>query len=136
MRTPHKMTEGRFQSRRIMRLDVIDGDILPGEIADVLPAGNFFEHQQPDLVAGIEKVARLRIMRRAHDVAVEILAQNDGVATLNACRHGLSNPWKGLMSIQAAQLDDRAIEREALRREARLAETDASRFVVEQFGAA
>jgi len=40
--------------------DVIDGDVLPGQIANVLPAGNLFEHKQADLIAGIEEVARLR----------------------------------------------------------------------------
>jgi hypothetical protein len=63
---------------------VVDGDVLPGLVADVLPAGNLFEHQQADLVAGIEKMARLRIVRGAHDVAVQILAQDVGIAALDA----------------------------------------------------
>ena len=36
--------------------DVVDGDVLPGKIADVLPAGNLFEDQESDLVAGVEEV--------------------------------------------------------------------------------
>lgn len=42
--------------------DVIDGDLLPRFIADMLPAGHLFEYQEADLVAAIEKMTRLRIM--------------------------------------------------------------------------
>jgi hypothetical protein len=37
--------------------DVIDGRILPSLVADMLPSGDFFEYQETDLVAAIEKVA-------------------------------------------------------------------------------
>ena len=67
-------------------VDVVDGDILPALIADMLPAGNLFQHQQADLVAGVEEVARLRIVRRADDVALQIFAQDDGVLPLHAAR--------------------------------------------------
>ena len=116
--------------------DVVHGDVLPGRIADVLPAGNLLEDQQTDLVAGVEEVARLRVVRGAHDIAVKVLAQDDGVAALHASGHGLSDPGESLMAVEAAQLDDGAVEREALRREARLAEADAARVVVEQICAA
>ena len=62
--------------------DVVDGDVFPGLVANVLPAGNFFQHQQADFVAGVEKMARLRIVRGAHDVAVQFVAENVGVAAL------------------------------------------------------
>src|SRR5580704_3994487 len=42
--------------------DVIDRDVLPRMIADVLPARNLFEHKQANLVAGVEKVVRLRVV--------------------------------------------------------------------------
>ncbi len=73
--------------------DVVDGDLLPGLVADVLPAGNLFEHQQADLVAAIEEVARLRIVRGADDVAVQIVAQDVGV--LRCTRAGMAWPTKG-----------------------------------------
>jgi hypothetical protein len=92
----------------------------------VLPAGNLFEHQQADLVAGVEEVARLRIVRGADDVALQVLAQDDGVLALHAGGHGLAHPGEGLMAVEAAQLDDFAVEREALRREAGFAEADAA----------
>jgi len=33
--------------------DVINGDQLPGLVADVLPAGNLFEDEKADFVASI-----------------------------------------------------------------------------------
>ena len=113
MRTPQRMMDGWFQSRRIMRLDVVDGKVFPCLVADVLPTGNLLEHQQSDLIAGIEEMARLRIVRGADDIALQVLAQNDGVTALDAGRHGLADPREGLMAIQAAQLDDRAVELES-----------------------
>ena len=35
---------------------VANGDVLPRLVADVLPAGDLFEHQQAEFVAGIEEV--------------------------------------------------------------------------------
>ena len=65
-------------------------------------------------------------MRGADDVALEILAQDQRVAALDAGGHGLAYPGEGLMAVEAAQLDDRAVEREALRGEAGFAEADAA----------
>ena len=112
--------------------DIVDGDILPGFIADVLPAGNLFQHQQADFVAGIEEVARLRIVRGANDVALELVAQDLRVAALHAAGHGLAHPGKGLMTIESAQLDDLAVEFEAVIGKLRLAETEAARVFIEQ----
>ena len=64
--------------------DVINGDQFPGFIANVLPAGNFFQHQKAVFVAGIEKMAGLRIVRGADDIAIEVAAQN--VARRGAAR--------------------------------------------------
>ena len=50
-------------------LHVAHRQILPGLVADVLPAGDLFEDQQAGFVAGVQKMRRLRIMRGAHDVA-------------------------------------------------------------------
>ena len=103
--------------------DVIDGNVLPVFVANVLPAGDFFQNQQADLVAGIEKVTRLRIMRRANDVAFELVAQDLGVSALRPARHCLTNPREGLMAIEAAQLDDFAIQFETVIGELGFAET-------------
>jgi len=82
----------------------------------------FFEHKQADLIAGIEEVARLRVVGGADDVAPEVLAQDDGILALHAGGMAWPTHGKVLMAVEAAQLDDRAVEREALRRKARLAE--------------
>ena len=81
---------------------VVDGNLFPFLISDVLPAWNFLEHEQADLVASIEKVARLRIVGRTHDVAMEVLAQDVGVLSLNASGHGLTCKRKCLVTVQSA----------------------------------
>ena len=72
----------------------------------MLPAGNFFEHKKADLVAGIEEVARLRVVGGADDVAPEVLAQDDGILALHAGGHGLADPRESLVAVEAAELDD------------------------------
>src|SRR6185437_11206684 len=91
--------------------DVIDRNLLPAFIPDVLPARNFFKHQQSDLVAAVEEMARLRIVRGADDVAVEILSKDVGIHSLHAGGHGLTDKWKRLVTIKTAQLYDFAVER-------------------------
>ena len=114
--------------------DIVDRDLLPGLVADVLPAGNLFEDQQADLVAAVEEVPRLRIVRGAHDVAVQVLAQDVGVAALHARGHGLADEGEGLVAVEAAQLDDFAVEGEAVVGEGGLAEADAAGVFVDGFG--
>jgi hypothetical protein len=104
--------------------NIIDGDQLPRFVANVLPAGNFFQNQKADFVAGIKKMTRLRIMRRADDVALELATQNLRVAALNAAGHRLSGEGKSLMTIETSQLDDLAVELEAVVGELGLAETE------------
>jgi hypothetical protein len=36
--------------------DIVDGNVLPGSVADVLLAGDLFEDEQAQLVAGVEEV--------------------------------------------------------------------------------
>src|ERR1035438_1706398 len=68
---------------------VVDGDLLPGFVPDVLPARDFLQHEKADFVAGVKKMTRLRIMRGANDVAPELFTQDLRVAALSASRHGL-----------------------------------------------
>jgi hypothetical protein len=110
--------------------DVIDGDQLPRLVADVLPSGDFLEHEQPHLVASIEEMPRLRIVGCAHDIALQIFAQDARVAALGAAGHGLANKRKRLMAVQAAQLDDLAVQLEAVVRELRLAKTDRAAVLI------
>ena len=69
-------------------------------------------------------------MGGANDVALELVAQNFGVAALHAAGHGLADPWEGLMAIQAAELDYLAIQFEALIGELGFAETETARVFV------
>jgi len=82
--------------------NVVDGNVLPRYVADMLPAGYFFEHEQSHFVACVEKVPRLRIVRRAHDVAVHHVAEDIRVAALATSRHCLSHERKCLMAVKSA----------------------------------
>jgi len=90
--------------------DIVDGDLFPCFIADVLPTGNLFEHEEANLIAAVEEVARLRVVRSAHNVAVELMAENVGILALHAGGHGLAHKGEGLVAVEAAQLDDVAVE--------------------------
>src|SRR5208282_1205257 len=89
---------------------IVDRHLLPLLIAYMLPARDLLKHQQPDLVAAIEKVARLRIVRSSHDVTVKILAKDIRILALNACWHSLPDKRKRLMPVEATQLDDLSIQ--------------------------
>src|SRR6266508_5075636 len=112
-------------------LDIVNCKVLPFLIADVLPAGNFFQHQQTVFVARIQEMRRLRIVRRAHDIAFEIFAQNPRVPTLHARGHGLTDEGERLMAIQTAQLQVLAVEKETISREASLAKAYASFVLID-----
>src|SRR5258706_4338843 len=83
--------------------DVVDGDELPGFIADVLPAGDFFEDEEPHFVAGVQEMARLRIVRGAHDVAMEFVAEDARVAALGAGGPGFGHAQGRLMTVEVTE---------------------------------
>src|SRR5215469_7525219 len=89
---------------------VVDGDPLPGFGTDVLPARNLLKDKEPNLVAAVQEVARLRIVRGADNVAVKPLAQNIRVFTLHASGHGLADKGKRLVTIQTTELDDLTVQ--------------------------
>src|SRR5438552_11260742 len=97
----------------------------------MVPAGNFFQHQQTQLVACIEEVRRLRIMRSANDVELEFFLQDVSIASLRASRHGLSDPGKSLMTIQTAQLDYLPVKLEPMISEACLAKSYAAAVFID-----
>ena len=66
MRTPHKMMEGVIPVAADHAAYVIDGDQLPRLGADMLPARYLLKDQQADLIAAVEEVSRLRVVRGAH----------------------------------------------------------------------
>src|SRR5271165_155852 len=63
-------------------------------------------------------------MRGANDVAPELVAQNLRVAALRTRRHSLPDPGESLMTVEPAQLDDLAVELEAVIGELGFAEAE------------
>ena len=70
--------------------DVLDRLGLPGRVADMLPAGDLLEHQQADAVAMVEEPRRLRIMRGADEIDVQLVLQDLGVALLRGAAEARS----------------------------------------------
>src|SRR5262245_28029535 len=97
----------------------------------MLPAGDFFQHQEPQLIAGIKKMRRLRIMRGADDIALELLLEDLSIAPLDARGHGLSYKGIGLMMVEAAKLDHLSIQLESMIGERGLAKTKAAPVFIE-----
>src|SRR5580698_8977401 len=70
-------------------------------------------------------------MRRPHNVAVELLAQNFRILPLHAPGHSLADKRKGLVTIESPQFDDLAVQRKTVIRKSRFTEADASRVFVD-----
>ena len=104
--------------------------VLPGLAADVLPARNLFKHQQADLVAAVQKVGGLRVVRGAHQVALEHVFHDVGVFGLGALAHGVAHVGVALVAVEATDFDRLAIEEKALGGEARGAEAEAGAVLV------
>src|SRR5258708_2719942 len=94
--------------------NVVDRNILPGLVADVLPPRNFLQHEQSNFVARIQKVPRLWKRRRPNNVALDFRTKKVRTPPLHPPRHRLSNERESLVPIQSAQLDNLAVEREPL----------------------
>src|SRR5947209_17528641 len=92
----------------------------------MLPAGNLFQNEQPNFVAGIEKMTGLRIVRGSNDVALELIAQNVSISPLNACGHRLTDPGERLVTIKSSQLNNFAVQFKARIGELGLATTKAA----------
>src|SRR5882724_6181721 len=110
---------------------VVHCQVLPRCISDVLPAGNLLQHEQAQLIASVEKMAGLRVVRGAYDVALQLLAQDLRIAALHALRHGGTGEWKGLMTVQPPKLDDLAIELKAALREVRASKAEAALILID-----
>src|SRR5450432_2499189 len=74
-------------------------------------------------------------MRSTNDVALELVAQNVGVASLAAPGHGLADERERLMPVEAAELDDFAVEFEAVVSEFGVTEADAAVIPINELGA-
>src|SRR5437870_4443221 len=93
--------------------DVAQRELLPRLIADVLPAGDFLEHEQANLIAAIEEVRRLRVVAGADDVAREIVLEDLRVLALEPRGSGGADVRVRLMTIEPVQLDVAIVEVEA-----------------------
>ena len=61
-------------------MDVLQEDRVEVLIADVLPPRRLLPDHQTELIAGVEEVRRLRIVRAADHVAVELLDDQLGIS--------------------------------------------------------
>src|SRR5258707_13203930 len=109
---------------------IIDRELLPCFISNVLPSWYFLENQQPKFIAGVEEVPRLRIVRCAHDIAMKLIAENVSIAPLRSPGHCLADKWKCLVTIESAELDDFAVQLEAMFGELRFAEAESARVFI------
>ena len=104
---------------------------LPHLITDVLPAGHFGEHQQTQLVAGVQKRRAGGRIAGAHGVAAQLLFQQLGVQPLDAVRHGVALIGVALVPVKAAQLHPLTVQVQPARHELHGAEAEPHRFFVQ-----
>ena len=79
------------------------GAVFPCPIADVLPAGQLSKYKQAQPVTFIKEILALRVMARAHRIAVQLVFQDAGVLPLQAFRRGVANVGIALVAVQPAQ---------------------------------
>ena len=92
---------------------VLQGLRLPGFVADVLPAGHFGEHQQAQLVAGIQEGRALGVVAGAHGIAAQVLFDELGIQPLQAVRHGVALIGVALVPVDAPQHHPLAVQVQA-----------------------
>ena len=108
---------------------------FPRVAADVLPARDLGEHEQPQFVAAVDKMAALRIVARAHGVAAQFVFQDVGVKPLRSRRGRVSEIRPALMPVQSAQPHLLTVEVKSVGAEFRRPETDAHRLRVHRAAA-
>lgn len=107
-------------------VDIAEGEILPGLVSDVLPAGDFLEDEEADLVAAVEEMGGLGVVAGADDIAGEFVFEDVGVFVLHSSGCGLSDIREGLVPIESAEFEGLFVEVEgAIVAELCGAETDA-----------
>ena len=104
---------------------------FPDVVADVLPAGHLHEHQQAQLIAGIQKSRALGVVAGAHCIAAQLLFQQLGIQLLNAVRHGIALIGVALVAVEAPQLHPLAVEVEPARHELQSTEAEPAAFLVQ-----
>src|SRR5579872_4871105 len=110
--------------------NVVYRNVLPSLIADMLPARYFFKNQKPEFVASIKEMARLRIMRRAYDIALKVLTKDLRIAALHTTGHCLPHIRESLVTIETAQLDYFSVQLKAMVGKLCFAKTEAAGIFV------
>ncbi len=67
-----------------------------------VPAGQLGKYKQAQPVTFIKEILALRVMARAHRIAVQLVFQDAGVLPLQAFRRGVAN-GVALVAVQPAQ---------------------------------
>ena len=83
---------------------------FPGVVAQVLPAGHFREHEDAQLVAGIEERRAGGTVAGADGVAAQLFFQQLSIQPLDAVRHGIALVGVALVAVEAPQLHPLAVE--------------------------
>ena len=110
---------------------VLQGLRLPALVADVPPAGHLGEHQQAQLIAGIQKRRALGGMAGAHCVAAKVFFQDLSIQPLDAVRHGIALIGVALVAVQAPQLHALTVQVQSACHELHGAETEADGLFVQ-----
>ena len=97
-------------------MDVLDDELRERGVArrEVLPARRLLPHHQAELVAGVEEVPGLGVMRAADHVAVELVLEQLRIAPLQALRRGHPGVGEQLVAVEAEDLEPLAVEVEAV----------------------
>ena len=74
----------------------------------------------------------MRIVRGAHNVAFEFVAQNARVAALGAPQHRLADKRKHLVAIQAAEFENIAVQLETMIGEFRFAKANGAAVLIDK----
>ena len=101
---------------------ILQGGVLPDFVADVLPAGDLREHQQPHLVAAVDKVLALRVVAGADHVEPQAELQVVGLVPLHARRSGVADVGPALVPVEPPKVHPLPVEEEALSPELRVPE--------------
>jgi hypothetical protein len=93
---------------------VAHGQILPGSVAQVMPARQFFPNHQAQFVACVEKSLGLRIMRAANEIAIEIAPKDFRIVPQHSWRHRKTDVREQLVPVQPENAEALAIQNETV----------------------
>ena len=82
---------------------------LPRLVTDVLPAGDFREDQNAQLIAAVKEVVGLGVMGGAHGVEAQLVFDQVSIPFLHGFRHGVAHIGIALMPVKATELCTLAI---------------------------